>query len=119
MSNERVSKLADIKGPRAIEAFAELIEPATSIAADPEAVDFFTGAVKSGRLERVGKMVKLWAKHKDDFVAIEAIKRGIPQDQLVANMGMDDIMASGTELMNDPLFLSFFVLARRDETTSG
>ena len=64
-------------------------------------------------------MVQLWDKHKDDFVAIEAIKRGIPRDQLVANMGMDDIMAGGTELMNDPLFLSFFVLARRDETTSG
>lgn len=117
--SEQTKRLGDIKGPRAIEAFAELIEPATSIAADPGAVDFFTGAVNSGRLERVGKMVKLWAKHKEAFTAIEAIKRGIPQDQLVANMGMEDIMASGTELMNDPLFLSFFVLARRDETASG
>lgn len=115
----RVKKLADVKGPRAIEAFAELITPAMSIAADPEAVDFFTGAVKSGRLERVGKMVKLWTKHKDAFIAIEAIKRGIPRDQLATSMSMEDIMVSGTELMNDPLFLSFFVLARRDETTSG
>lgn len=114
-----IKKLADVKGPRAIEAFAELITPAMNIASDPEAVDFFVGTAKLGRLDRVSKMAKLWAKHKEDFMAIEAIKRGVPKDQLAASMGMEDIMVSSAELMNDPLFLSFFVLAQRDSVTSG
>lgn len=116
MSNKRVSKLADVKGSRAVDAFAALLDPVFEIAADPAAVRFFVGGEPMGRLERVRKLTQIIRRHKNAFIEIEAIKRGVSKDQCCAELSMDDVFTAGTELMNDPLFLSFFVLARRDES---
>ena len=107
---DRVKKLSDIKGERAFDAFADLIQPVTDMAADSEAVELFSNGKKQNLLEKAASMMRVASKNRNAFIAIETIKRGGPAD----DMSMDDILNSCLELMNDPMFNLFFALAHRD-----
>ena len=113
----RVKKLSEIKGAEAIDAFATLIPAAFELVEDEEAMELFMPTKPAKRLEKVKAMVSVVKNHRDAFIQIEAIKRGCESDKV--EMSMDDILTSTTELMNDELFLTFFVLARKDETISS
>lgn len=113
---ERAKSFSEIKGDRAFDAFAEILPPIFSIAADPEAVEAFSGEKSMSRLERLQALIRVCGKHREAFLKIEAVKRGCLAPDV--EMSMDDILNSATELMNDPLFICFFVLAQRDETSA-
>ena len=113
---ERVHKLGQIKGDRASEAFADLIAPISSLAEDPAAVDLFMGDGPTTRLGRAAGMIKVVAKHKAEIMAIEAVKRGIPVEEFEGKLSMETMFTSCSELLNDSMFLCFFILAHRDLT---
>lgn len=113
----RVKKLSEIKGARALDAFAVLTTAAFEMVEDKEAMELFMPTKPAKRLEKVKAMVSVVKNHRDAFIQIEAIKRGCEPDNV--EMSMDDILTATTELMNDELFLTFFVLARKDETISS
>lgn len=113
----RVKKLSEIKGAEAIDAFATLIPAAFELVEDEEAMELFMPTKPAKRLEKVKAMVSVVKNHRDAFIQIEAIKRGCESDKV--ELSMDDILTTTTELMNDELFLTFFVLARKDETISS
>lgn len=113
----RVKKLSEIKGAEAIDAFAILTTAAFELVEDKEAMELFMPTKSVKRLEKVKAMVSVVKNHRDAFIQIEAIKRGCEPDKV--EMSMDDILTATTELMNDELFLTFFVLARKDETISS
>ena len=113
----RVKKLSEIKGAEAIDAFATLIPAAFELVEDKEALELFMPTKPTKRMEKVKAMVSVVKNHRDAFIQIEAIKRGCEPDKV--EMSMDDILTATTELMNDELFLTFFVLARKDETISS
>lgn len=113
----RVKKLSEIKGAEAIDAFATLTTAAFELVEDKEAMELFMPTKPAKRLEKVKAMVSVVKNHRDSFTKIEAIKRGCEPDKV--EMSMDDILTATTELMNDELFLTFFVLARKDETVSS
>lgn len=113
----RVKKLSEIKGAEAIDAFATLIPAAFELVEDKEALELFMPTKSTKRLEKVKALVSVVKRHYDAFLDIEAVKRGCEPDMV--EMSMDDILTATTELMNDELFLTFFVLARKDETISS
>ncbi len=116
---DRVKKLAQLKGERAFEAFADLMGPITRMAEDGETLDFFNNLPKS-RMARAAAAFKMAKRNEREFLEIEAVKRGVSPESLKGKLTMDDIFTGCTELMNDPLFLCFFALAHRDavETAS-
>ena len=113
----RVKKLSEIKGAEAIDAFATLIPAAFELVEDKEALELFMPTKPTKRLEKVKAMVSVVKRHYGAFLEIEAVKRGCEPDKV--ELSMDDILTATTELMNDELFLTFFVLARKDETISS
>lgn len=114
----RVSKLSEIKGAKAIDAFAALLNPVFSIASDPVAVDFFAGGKKQTRVEKLRGMAEIVQDHWDEFLEIEAIKRGVTSEECKEEISVEDIFSGSIELLTDDLFLTFFVLAYRDGIAS-
>ena len=113
----RVKKLSEIKGAKAIDAFAALIPAAFELVEDNEAMELFMPTKSVKRLEKVKALASVVKKHSHAFLDIEAIKRGCDPSDL--ELSMDDILMDATELMNDDLFLTFFALARKDAITSS
>lgn len=82
-------KLSEIRGERAIEVIADLIEPIADIASDPKCADLFRGEVKKGETPREAGIRNLKAKvpyllraHKHNVVSILATMNDVPADQL-------------------------------------
>lgn len=114
---DRVKLLSEITGDRAFQALADLLPPVLRLAEDPDAVTFFTVGAGSSRLETTRKLLSLVSKHKEEFLQIEAVKRGCSVGDL-PELSLEDIFTAATELMNDSMFICFFVLAHKDRSTS-
>lgn len=114
---ERAKLLSEITGERAFAALADLLPPVLSLAEDQEAVTFFTARTGISRLETTRQLLSLVSKHQDEFLQIEAVKRGCSVRHL-PELSLEDIFTAATELMNDSLFICFFVLAHKDRSTS-
>lgn len=114
---DRAKLLSEITGERAFEALADLLPPVLSLAEDQEAVTFFTARTSTSRLETTRQLLSLVSKHKEEFLQIEAVKRGCAVADL-PELSVEDIFTAATELMNDSLFICFFVLAHKDRSTS-
>lgn len=114
---ERAKLLSDITGERAFTALADLLPPVLSLAKDQDAVTFFTARTTTSRLETTRQLLSLVSKHKTEFLEIEAVKRGCAVGDL-PELSLEDIFTAATELMNDSLFICFFVLAHKDRSTS-
>lgn len=112
----RVKKLSEIKGARAFDAFASLIPVVFELVEDKEAMEVFLPTKEESRLDKLRNLITVINRHRFAFLEIEAIKRGCGFEEL--ELSMDDIITASTELLNDDLFLTFFVLARKDGITS-
>ena len=107
-------KLSDLKGERAIEVIADLIEPITNIALDQKNLKLFQNTPREGEsVQELGareikeKMPKLLKSHKKDILAILcAVNGSNPED-----LSMFDIIKGAIELANDKEFQSLFLSA--------
>ena len=105
-------KLSEIKGERAVEVIADLIEPITNIAMDQKNLQLFKNKQREGEsLQDLGfreikeKIPKLLKTHKNDVLAILcAVNDTEPED-----MSMFDIIKGTVDLVNDKEFRSLFL----------
>lgn len=119
-------KLSDIKGERAIEVIAEIIDPIANIATDKEArllfqreklpegvsaEDFVIGRIRNG-------LPKLLSSHKHDIISILAAIEGVSAKEYSETLDILKLMRDCTELLNDPSFKMLFFSAQSG-TSSG
>ena len=107
-------KLGNIKGERAVEVIAEIIEPISNIATDERTAKLFRLDKNEGETDResairnfTGKVPDLLKSHKKDVVAILcAINNVKPED-----LTLMDIIHGAADLVSDQDFLSLFLSA--------
>lgn len=105
-------KLGEIKGERAVETIAEIIEPIANIAVDPDTSKLFFMERKEGETQRESairnfseKIPDLLKTHKKDILAILcAVNNTEPED-----LKLIDIIRGTIDLANDQDFLSLFL----------
>ena len=109
-------KLSDIKGERAIEVIADLIEPITNIATDKECADLFSvKPVKdedkkvTARKHLVKKVPTLLKSHKRDVIKIIATLDG----KSVDDMNVFSIAAALIGFVQDEALIELFTSAAR------
>ena len=111
-------KLAELKGEKAIEVIADLIDPVTKIASDPK----FAGLFKARRIEGESdrqmtirnlteKLPDLIRIHKRDVLSIICAVNGKNPDEL----SMNEIIGGAIQLGHDEDFLSLFLSAVNTE----
>lgn len=104
-------KLSEIKGDRAIEVIADLIEPTTNIALDKNVAGIFKVVPLPGEDARAAaarsikkNVPRLLKTHKADIIAILSTLEGKAGGEL----GLPRIIAGLIELLGDREFLELF-----------
>lgn len=109
-------KLSEIKGERAVEVIADLIEPIANIASDKECADLFSvKPVKdedkkvTARKHLVKKVPALLKSHKQDVIKIIATLDGKTIDE----MNLFSITAALIGIVQDEALIELFTSAAR------
>lgn len=120
-------RLSDIRGERAIEVIAELIDPVANIAGDndlaelmrreklPEGADPKAAAIK--RLKAA--LPKLLKNHKSDFVAILAALEGVEREKFEKELSLPKLISGLLELLNDDDFKTLFFSAQSGKASGS
>lgn len=121
-------RLSDVKGERAIEVVADIIEPIYRIAQDEAAIDVFRPKEcpegtdpKAFMAARMAKGVPaLLRGHKADLIAILAAIEGADPDEYAESLDLAKLTASLVEMVTDPALLGFLASSAPDsEPTRG
>lgn len=109
-------KLSDIKGERAVEVIADLIEPIANIASDKECADLFSVKPVNGenknvtaRKHLVKKVPLLLKTHKRDVIQVIATLDG----KSVEDMNLFSITAALIGIVQDEALIELFTSAAR------
>ena len=109
-------KLSDIKGERAVEVIADLIEPIANIASDKECADLFSVKPVKGenknvtaRKHLVKKVPLLLKTHKRDVIQVIATLDG----KSVEDMNLFSITAALIGIVQDEALIELFTSAAR------
>ncbi|MBR4266488.1 MAG: hypothetical protein IKQ46_10590 [Bacteroidales bacterium] len=121
-------KLSEIKGDRSIEVIADILEQVAIIAADPEAMKFFTEKPKvdkNGNMlepmekwvaKRIGeKLPYLLKTHKKALYTIFATLEGVPVDKYIESVTIAKIIKSLVDLFTDESIAPLFTSAQPKE----
>ena len=107
-------KLSEIKGDRAVEVIADLIEPVANIASDKECADLFSVKPVKGedrnvtaRKHLVKKVPLLLKTHKHDVIQIIATLDG----KSIDDMNLFNIMQSLISMIQDEALIQLFTSA--------
>lgn len=105
-------KLSELKGERAVEVIADLIEPITNIAMDQKNLQLFRASKKDGETARDAairdfkeKIPIMLKTHKEDILAILCAVNGTKPEDL----SVMDIFRGAVELVGDKEFLDLFL----------
>lgn len=120
-------KLSEIKGERAIDAIADMIEPIARIAEDKEAVKLFKREKcpkgtdpKTFLLKRIRASVPvLLRNHKADLIEIMAAIEGTTAESYAQTLSVPKLIGDIFGLMTDSELLSLFGLAQTTEAASS
>lgn len=120
-------KLSEIKGERAIDVIADLIEPIAKIAEDKEAVKLFKRercpkgqAPRTFLLKRIRSSVPVLLKnHKTDLIEIMATVEGVSQETYAESLSVPKLIADIFGMLSDSELLSLFGLAQTTEENSS
>ena len=106
-------KLSDLKGEAALDALADMLEPAAEIMTD---ADFVSLLRKNERLKAVQLLLK---KHQKSVIEIMAATEGKTADEYEVNILT--LPKKLVEVFNDPEVVSLFQLQsqKKDENFSG
>ena len=113
-------RLSDIKGDRAIDVIANLIEPVARIAEDKEAAKLFRREKLSKGETAMGALLKrirtsvplLLRNHKMELIEIMAALEGVPKEAYAEALSVPKLIADILGMLNDNELLSFFGLAQ-------
>ena len=105
-------RLGEIKGERAVEVIADLIEPISNIASDQQNLKLFQIERREGEtahesaVRDLTEQIPILLKtHKKDVLAILSTINGVPAE----SMSVVDITKGALELSRDQDFLSLFI----------
>jgi len=111
-------KLSEIKGEKAVEVIADLIEPIANIAADQENLQLFRNKRQKGESDsELGlreikeKIPNLLKTHKTDVLTILCAINGTDPNEL----SVFDVFKGAVELTNDKEFMSLFLSSVKPE----
>ena len=105
-------KLSDIKGEKAIEVLADLLEPASEIMGDKEVV----ALIRSG--QNIKGIAAALRNHKKACLTILALTEG--EDPETYSPNVLSLPKKGLEILNDPEMMSLFSSqSQKDKTSSG
>ena len=97
-------KISDIKGEAALDAFADMIDPAMEIMTDP-AISAAYEKPGTTRAQLVGLIVK---SHKQSIIKIMAILDGEDPETYADKINILTVPAKLMEIINDPEMKSLF-----------
>lgn len=117
-------KLSDVKGDRALDVVAEIIEPISNIAEDKAASELFSrkqlpDGMTSQQfvLQRVKKGVPALVKgHKADIVAILAAIEGTTPREYTEGLTLSKLFRDCVELLLDESFETLFISAQSEDS---
>ena len=112
-------KLSQIKGERALDVVADLIDPVCSIATDPTTKELMTvkdvpenANVYELALAQLRKHVPALIKaHKNDLVAIMAALEGVAQEEYKETLSFGKLLSDVVVLLSDKEFIQLFISA--------
>ena len=105
-------KLSEIKGEKAIEVFADLLEPASRILSDEEVLNSIKE--KEPQVIIIKKMLK---NHSKDVVEMMAILDDVPVEEYEVNF--ITLPAKLVELFNDEAINELFTSQSQNEVSDG
>ena len=108
-------KLSDIKGEAALDAFADMIDPAMEIMTDPDVSAAYKNP-ETTRAQLVGLIVK---GHKKAVITIMAILYGKDPETYADEINIFTVPAKLMEIINDPEMKSLFPLQVRQKTSES
>lgn len=120
-------KLSDIKGERAIEVVADLIEPVANIAADKGIAALFAkeklaeGAdPREAAIKRLKSAVpQLLKSHKSDIISILAAIDGVEREQYAKELSLPKLLNGVMDLLNDEEFKTLFLSAQSGQASGS
>ena len=99
-------RLSEVKGERALDVIAELVDPVANIAQDPDVTAMFTGEGEIA--DKARKAVPALLKgHRSDVVAILSTIAGVAPEEYVAEMSLESVIRDVYELITDEELLAF------------
>ena len=107
--------ISDIKGEAALDAFADMIDPAMEIMTDP-AISAAYKKPGTTRAQLVGMIVK---SHKQSIIKIMAILDGEDPETYADKINILTVPAKLMEIINDPEMKSLFPLQARQKTSES
>ena len=108
-------KISDIKGEAALDAFADMIDPAMEIMTDP-AISAAYKNPETTRAQLVGMIVK---GHMKAVITIMAILDGKDPETYADEINIFTVPAKLMEIINDPEMKSLFPLQARQKTSES
>lgn len=111
-------KLSEIKGERAIETIADIIEPIGNIMSDPEAKKML-GHDKSQKKVPIFKVLPILLKsHKNDIYQILAVVNGVTIEEYIKNSNMVTVINDFSDVIMDDSIQALFTSAKPVEEES-
>lgn len=119
-------KLSEIKGDRALDVIADLIDPICNIAEDKEAISLFERqkcpdgvTPRQFAAQRIRKSVPaLLRNHKSDVIVIVATLTGVSPEEYAKELTIPQLINDLADVFVDDLSRSLFISAQ-SATTSG
>ena len=120
-------KLREIKGEKALDVLADLVDPVASIATDKEAAELFGVkdlpkgmTVKEYVIHRLRVAIpKLLKAHKRDLVKILALLSDKSEEEYLEQLTIDGVIVDLSSIMTDELFNAFFTTQQSTEQSSA
>ena len=120
-------KISEIKGEKAMDILADIVDPIANIAADKEAANLFGRkdlpdgmTVKEYVVQRIRTAIPaLIRSHKQDLIKILSALSDKTEDEYKKNMTLESVVMDVLSLMTDALFNAFFTVSQSTEEQSG
>ena len=102
-------KLSEIKGDRAIDVIAEILEPIGVIMDDEQAKKIFDKKNTENKLKLISPVLK---KYKNEVYSILATIEGVPVEEYIKSTSLFKIFSDFSDLLSDMASQSLFISAK-------
>lgn len=102
-------KLSEIKGDRALEVIADIMEPLSNLISDPETKNALKGSSKKPVIKILPKIIKT---HKNDIYKMLSVLDGVSVKEYAENSNMMKIIQDFTDVVMDDSIQALFTSAK-------